>query len=130
MPQDLTPKQEAFCLEYMRTSNASEAYRKAYSTSNMKDATINREAHELLLNRKVTARLAEMRAPALEAAQITLAQHLKDLKELRDKAASAEKYGPAIAAEVNRGKASGLYVEKIEHTGNVTVTINSQDADI
>ena len=35
----LTPKQEAFCLAYMETGNASEAYRRAYDADNMKPAT-------------------------------------------------------------------------------------------
>ncbi|MBV5327411.1 MAG: hypothetical protein JZU65_07210 [Chlorobium sp.] len=33
---------------------------------------------------------------------------------LRDKAEAEGKYGPAIAAEISRGKAAGLYSSKIE----------------
>ncbi len=68
---------------------------------------------------KIAARVAELRAPVIAKAQITLENHLNDLKALRDKADASEKYGPAIQAEIARGKASGLYVEKIEHGGNV-----------
>lgn len=114
----LTPKQESFCIAYLETSNASEAYRRAFSCSRSKPETINRMAKELIDLPKITARLQEMRAPAVKAAQITLEQHLNDLKRLRDLAESAAKFGPAIAAEIARGKAAGLYVENL----NVNVT--------
>ena len=48
--EKLTPKQEAFCLAYLETGNASEAYRRCYNTStNMAAATVNREAARLLV---------------------------------------------------------------------------------
>lgn len=110
----LTPKQESFCLAYLETGNASEAYRRAYSAEKMKPETVNRAAKEMIDLPKIAARLQELRKPAVKAAQITLEQHLKDLQRLRDLAESSEKYGPAIQAEMARGKASGLYTEKIE----------------
>lgn len=113
----LTQKQENFCLAYIETGNASEAYRRAYNAEKMKPETVNRNAKTLMDGSKIAARIAELRAPAVEKAQITLEQHLADLKRLRDLAEAAEKFGPAINAEVARGKASGLYVEKTELTG-------------
>ena len=114
---DLTPKQESFCLAYLETGSASEAYRQAYDAEGMKPETINKRASELLLNGEIAGRLESLRAPVREAAQISLRQHLDDLKRLRDLAEASEKYGPAIQAEVARGKASGLYVEKQEISG-------------
>ena len=119
----LTPKQERFCAAYVESGNASEAYRRSYDASRMADASVNRKAKELLDNGKIAARIAELRAPVAEAAQITLADHLQTLGGLRDKAIAAGKYGPSIQAEIARGKASGLYVEKVEHSGGVTVAI-------
>ena len=49
----LTPKQESFCLSYIETGNASEAYRLNYDTENMKPATVNRNAKALLDNNKI-----------------------------------------------------------------------------
>ena len=115
----LTPKQEKFCLVYLETGNASEAYRQAYDAKDMQDSTINRKAKDLLYNGKITARVQELRKPAVEAAQVTLTEHLNDLKRLRDKAEQEGKYSAAIAAETARGKASGLYVENVNHSGNV-----------
>lgn len=104
-------------MAYMESGNASEAYRKAYDAQSMRPSSVNRSAKELLDNPKITARLQELRQPAVERAQVTLEQHLNDLKRLRDLAEASEKYGPAIQAEVARGKASGLYVEKTELSG-------------
>lgn len=113
----MTPKQESFCLAYIETGNASEAYRRAYNAGKMKPETINRTAKELLDTHKIAARIAELRAPVVERAQITLEQHLADLKRLRDKAEREGKFSAAVTAEMARGKASGLYVEKTELTG-------------
>lgn len=113
----LTPKQEAFCLAYIETGNASEAYRVAYDASKMKPATINRKAKVELDKGKIRARIDELRKPVVEAAQVTLADHLKALKELRDAALAVNQFGPAVTAEVSRGKASGLYTDKHEHSG-------------
>lgn len=117
----LTPKQEAFCIEVLKHGNASEAYRNAYASAAAKsnDNSINRRAHELMHNGKIIARLQELRAPAIKNARISLESHLEDLLRLRTKAEASEKYQAAIQAEVARGKASGLYIEKIEHSGSI-----------
>lgn len=112
----LTEKQEKFCVEYIRTGNASEAYRQAYDASKMKPESVNRNAKALMDDTKIASRLEELRKPAREAAQLTLQQHLEDLKRLRDRAEEEGKFAAAISAEVNRGKASGLYIEKL-HVG-------------
>lgn len=117
----LTAKQEAFCLAVLSAPNTSDAYRSVYDVSKTTAESVNRLAKALMDNVKIASRIAELRAPAIEKAQITLELHLNDLKALRDKADAAEKYGPAITAEIARGKASGLYVEKIEHSGTVGV---------
>jgi len=113
----LTGKQEKFSLAYIETGNASEAYRQAYNADKMRQETVNRTAKDLLDNPKITARLAEIRAPAIEAAQITLEGHLKTLAELRDKAEGLGQMAAAINAEGLRGKAAGFYVQRSEITG-------------
>lgn len=75
---NLTPKQESFCLAYLETGNASEAYRRSYDTSKSNDATINRKAKELIDNVKITARLAELRKPVLNKAQLDLERVIKE----------------------------------------------------
>lgn len=112
---NLTAKQENFCLAYLESGNASEAYRAAYATETMKPATVNRSAKELLDNPKIAARLAELRKPVIQAAQITLESHLARLHALSEAAESERQYGAAINAEIARGKAAGIHVEKSEH---------------
>lgn len=112
----LTQKQEAFCLAYIETGNASEAYRRVYDATNMAPATVNRKARDLMANARIATRMRELRQPAVENAQMTLELHLAKLAELRDAALRARKYGPAIQAEIARGKAAGLSNEKPELT--------------
>lgn len=114
---DLTEKQTRFCTAYIETGNASESYRRAYNSGGMADATINRKASELLAHGLITARLEELRKPAAEAAQLTLETHMRDLLELRNKATNDGKLDAAIKAEIARGRAAGLYSEKVELTG-------------
>lgn len=109
----LTPKQESFCLAYLETGNASEAYRRSYAASNMSSTSINRSAKELLDNPKIAARLAVVRASAAQSAEVTLVRHLGDLKELREEARAAGQFSPAIQAEIARGKVSGFYVDRV-----------------
>lgn len=105
----LTPKQEKFCLEYLKTGNASEAYRLAYDIKKMKPETVNRTAKALLDNRKIATRIDELRKPAIKEAQLTFESHLKRLDDLSRGAEKAEQFGAAINAEIHRGKASGFY---------------------
>jgi len=105
---NLTPKQETFCLEYLKTGNASEAYRIAYDAKDMKPATINRRAKDLIDNGKIKARLGELRKPAVKRAQMTLDDHLEDLRILRNRATKEGKLDAAIRAEIARGKHSGV----------------------
>ena len=57
----LTAKQEAFCLSYIETGNASEAYRTAYDAENCKPETIHNKACILLKNHKVVAKVEEIK---------------------------------------------------------------------
>lgn len=122
MGNGLTPKQEAFCLAYLETGNASEAYRKSYSVENMKPETVGRAAKQLLDNYKITTRINELQSVAAEATQVTLQGHITDLQRLRDAAAKAGQYSAAIKAEIARGKAAGLYTEKINLSGGVELS--------
>lgn len=118
----LTPKQESFCLAYLETGNASEAYRTSYDASKMKPDTVHRSSKELLDNPKITARLQELRAPIVKKAQITLESHLARLDELGRKAEEDLQWSAAIRAEESRGKVAGLYVERSEATLTITDT--------
>lgn len=114
----LTGPQEVFCRELIKGGNASEAYRKAYPRSlQWLPKTVNEKASVMQTNDKVQARLSQLRSDLREASGITLEDHLAELRELREMAKASAQLGAAITAETNRGKVSGLYVEKTELTG-------------
>jgi phage terminase small subunit len=116
----LTHKQEAFAQAIVTGMSQSDAYRAAYKVGDKtKSDTVNQQASRLMADRKIAARVAELRKPVVEAVQITLASHLERLHELSAKAESSGQLSAAITAEVARGKASGLYVEKVAVTGNL-----------
>ena len=74
----LTPKQQHFCRAVVSGCTMSDAYREAYSTSRMKPATINREAHALMAIPKITARV-EVLQGAKDRAVVASAVSDKDL---------------------------------------------------
>jgi phage terminase small subunit len=75
----LTQKQETFCLAYVETGNASEAYRRAYSTKNMKPATVNDEASKVLRSPHVSHRVQELKKAVQERTEITIDAIVKEL---------------------------------------------------
>lgn len=110
----LTAKREKFAQEVASGKSQADAYRVAFSADNMKPETIIQAASRLMANSNVSARVAELREPIAKKAQMTLESHLKDLEMLRDKALEAAQYSAAISAEIARGKAAGVHVEKSE----------------
>jgi phage terminase small subunit len=110
----LTPKQEKFCLEFIQCGNAAEAYRRAYSAEKMKPETVWNSAYKLMENGEVKARVQELRETAAQKAIVTLESHLADLARLRDLAEEDGQFSAAITAEISRGKAVGLYTERLK----------------
>lgn len=78
----LTPKQEKFAQLYVELGNASEAYRKAYSAKQMKPATVNRVAFELLQNPKIAARVKELGEKAARPHEITAERVMAELAKI------------------------------------------------
>ena len=118
----LTPKQEAFCQAIVAGQNQSDAYRAAYKVGkSTKPETVNQAASRIMADSNVAARVEELRKPVIAAAQMTLESHLRRLEELSRAAEDINQFSAAIAAEVSRGKAAGLYVEKQEHSGSIEI---------
>ncbi|WAV89339.1 terminase small subunit [Oxalobacter aliiformigenes] len=116
---ELTQKQENFCLAYIETGNASEAYRKAYNAAKASEKSVWESASKMLDNPKVISRLEALREQAARRALLTLERHLEELAALRDEARAEGRYSAAIAAEIARGKAAGLYVEQSRTEGEI-----------
>ena len=120
LQRKLNARQELFVQGLLVGKSAEQAYADAgYKPSRP-------HASRLATNGNVLARLAELRKPVTKAAQVTLEGHLRDLKVLRDTAAEAGQYGAAITAEVHRGKAAGLYVERRSSRNENTVVIRDE----
>ena len=123
----LTVKQEAFAQWVAAGKTPPAAYSLAYDCENMADVTIEREGYKLMHHPAVLARVEDLRRAAFA---VKLEDHLNDLKTLRDEAKDNGQYSAAITAEVSRGKASGLYVERREiKTEAVPQLIIEQPAD-
>jgi phage terminase small subunit len=75
----LTPKQEKFCQVYVDSGIASYAYRQAYNTEKMKPETVWQSASKLLNDRKVTARVNEIRAERAEETKVDRARCEEEL---------------------------------------------------
>jgi len=121
----LTPKQEKFARCVASGMTQSDAYRASYDVSeDTKPETVNKRSSELMSCGAISGRVEELRAPIVQQAQITLKQHLEELETLREMAKDKSQINAAISAEVARGKASGLYVEKVDAnvTGEMKVT--------
>lgn len=111
--KSLTPKQQRFVDEYLIDLNATQAaIRAGYSAK-----TAASIASENLTKPEIASAIQARQAKVSAAADFTLEQHLRALNALRDQAVSSEQFGPAVTAEVSRGKAAGFYVEKREYSG-------------
>lgn len=80
--QGLTQKQEIFCLAYIETGNASEAYRKAYNAGRMKAGTIHARASELMADGLITVRIAELRQAVAEQVVASEARVIEELARI------------------------------------------------
>lgn len=110
----LSAHREAFAQAVASGKTLSDAYRASYNVKKAKPETVNENASRLMADGKVKARVAELRAPAIERVGMTVEGHLRKLQELRDKAEALEEYPAAIKAEELRGKVAGFYVSKTE----------------
>lgn len=140
----LSNKQEAFCLALLDTDSLSDAYRKVYSTAKKTPKTIHEAASRLANNPKIVARLMELRAPALEKANVTVEYIVNNLVELVErcmqKAPVLVRQGSrmvqlknekgcdvwqfdskgANSALATLARYKGMLTDKVEHSGSVT----------
>ena len=115
----LTIKQEKFCMVYIETGNASEAYRQAYNCENMKEATINRNAKMMIDDNKISTRVKELKSGHTKRHELTIDDLVKQLEEARKVALTLEnpQCSAAISATMGTAKLLGLVVDKNEITG-------------
>lgn len=112
---NLTPKQHQFCRAIVSGCSLSDSYRQAYCTSNMKPATVNREASVLMSNRKITARVEQLNKEK-DRALVSCAVSDRDrvLNKLRDLMDSAHTENVQLGAAVALGKTQVLFTNVVQ----------------
>lgn len=118
----LTPQQEAFCVALVKHGNATQAFNEAYPAQKLSPNALAVKACRLANTDKIRLRVESLRAGVRKRSGITLDEHMRDLKALRNAAASVKQFGPAITAEMARGKVSGLYTPDDE-SGDVPAPV-------
>mgnify|MGYP003146017014 CR=1 FL=1 len=113
MPK-LTIKQEKFARQFVGPceGNASEAYRKAYSTSNMSAEAIRVEACRLLDRPNVSLMVDRLKAEQADQNAITVEEITGALRRALEGAAAAGQWSAASQAALGLAKLGGLLVEK------------------
>jgi phage terminase small subunit len=124
----LTQKQENFCLAYIKTGNASEAYRQAYNAEKMKSETINEASSRLLADSKIATRVKELTSKVEKKAIMSATERMELLSLIAnnvtyDKDGNAG-FGDATKAIEILNKMDGIYIQKnqTELSGAVGVT--------
>ncbi len=115
----LTARQRKFIDAYLLSGNAT----RAAVAAGYSEATAKQQGSRLLTNADVCEAVNKRQQKASDTADLTLADHLAKLNELRDLASGANQLSAAVSAEVSRGKAAGLYVEKRQHSGEIVVRV-------
>lgn len=115
----LTEKQEKFCHEFIKTGNASEAYRNSYDAGKMKPESVHRKAHELMDNVKVAARVEGMRTAVATRRRETLEDLLDELEQARTLALAQEspQTSAAVSASMGKAKMLGYLSDKVQLSG-------------
>lgn len=110
----LTPKQEAFALEYiLNGKNAAEAYRKVYDTKTTNEYTVYINAHKVKTNTKVALKIHELEMAEFEGAILSIEERKKILSK-------QGKEGNYKAIDL-LNKMESVYTEKIDITANAKV---------
>ena len=103
----MTPKQELFAQAYLETSNASEAYKRAYNTQANAN-TVNRKASQLLKHPEVIKLLAELKAETRQRHKLTIDDILQELEQSRLLALENIQCSAAVTATMSKAKLLGL----------------------
>ena len=125
MSKKLTPKQEKFAQNVAKGMKKNEAAKKAsYSEKNAARAGTVLTSKS---NPVVQKRIHQLQTKAADKASLSLGNHLTDLKEIRDGAIRNGAWSAAVTAEVARGKAAGLYVNRSELIVNRVDTMSKDE---
>lgn len=126
--RQLTQKQLAFISVYIKTGNASEAYRQAYDCTGSSEIAINVSAHRVLKNPKVELRIKELQGRAAQEVVLTRAFVLEGLMNNAREAAALKDFTASNKAFELLGKTEELsmFVERANVTTDNRHTVEPE----
>ena len=110
---ELTAKQMAFINALLEGKNASDAYIGAYNCDKMSQGAISVEASRLRRSPKISLWLRRYQRIGMDAAMVTMEGHLAELARARELAIGHGQIAAGVQAEHYRGKAAGLYQDRL-----------------
>lgn len=122
----LQPKHKKFCQLYIQGLSGAEAARRAGFTKHKYGAKAQGSAL-LRRNPLVANYIIDLLKKEQERAAVSMESHLTELSLLRDEARDSGQISSAISAEVSRGRAAGLYIEKKEVTVSKVETMSDDE---
>lgn len=115
----LTAKQQMFVKEYLVDLNATQAaIRAGYSAK-----TARQIGEENLSKPDVAAAVKVEMDKRAQKTEITAEEVLKSIKRIAALAEASEEYGPALKGQELLGKHLKLFVDKIEHSGGISLNV-------
>lgn len=115
----LTPKQEKFAQVVASGKSQADAYRAAFECSRSKPDTIIQSASRLMADRKISARVEQLKAELSEKALWTREDSVLILSDIARDAKAARKDKTAAVRVLNDMHGFNA-PQKIEHSGTVT----------
>lgn len=122
----LSPRHKKFCSLYVQGMSGAEAARKSGFTKHKFGAKAQGSAL-LRRNPLIANHIIDLLKKEIERQNVSMESHLTELSRLRDEAVDSGQISSAISAEISRGKAAGLYIEKKEVTVNKVETMSDEE---
>ena len=124
----LTPKQEKFAQEVASGKSQADAYRAAFDCAKSSQTTIIKRASELMANRDISGRVAELKAQLSEKALWSREDSVNALLSVIN---NPDKQRDIVAAVKELNLMHGYEAPKeIKHSGGVTILAAPMDEDI
>jgi phage terminase small subunit len=122
----LTPRQARFVSEYLVDLNATQAAMRAgYSAK-----TANQAGPRLLVNVGVASAIAAKASDKAEKLDLSAARVLRGLFEEATRLGEGTSHGARVSAWGLLGKYHSLFVDKIEHSGSISLNVSAEDAEL
>jgi phage terminase small subunit len=114
----LTPQQEKFVQEYIATSNASEAYKRAYPNAlKWKQDSVKSKAYKMLQRDYIGNRIAQLQQKTQEKFEVTLESIIAEFDDAIKFAKELKTVPPIVKAITKKAELMGLFKEHNRQNG-------------